>query len=103
MAEDNPEKPHRLPIDGVLDLHTFNPGEAKELVSDYIGACLERGITEIRVIHGKGSGVLRATVRSTLKKDPRVVGFRDAEPLSGGWGATLVILKPEAKGGDCER
>lgn len=99
MVEDDPEKPHELPIDGVLDLHTFNPEEAKELVSDYIGACLERGITEIRVIHGKGSGVLRATVRSALKKDPRVVGFRNAELLSGGWGATIVALKPGAEGG----
>lgn len=97
MSEDDPEKPHELPIDGVLDLHTFNPKEVKELVSDYIGACLERGITELRVIHGKGGGTLRAVVRSTLEKDPRVVGFRDAEPFSGGWGATLVVLKPARK------
>jgi len=103
MAEDDLEKPRELPIDGILDLHAFNPREVKELVSDYIGVCLERGIRELRLIHGKGSGTLRAVVRSTLEKDPRVAGYRDAEPLSGGWGATLVVLKAGAKGGDRRR
>ena len=81
-----------MPIDGALDLHTFSPKDVKDLVPEYIGACLSRGITEIRIIHGKGTGTLKAIVQSVLKKDPRVVGFKDAGIDAGGWGATLVKL-----------
>lgn len=82
-----------VPIDGVLDLHTFAPGELKGLLQDYIEACLEADITDLRIIHGKGSGVMRARVRSLLKTDMRVQTVEDAPPDAGGWGATLVKLK----------
>jgi DNA-nicking Smr family endonuclease len=91
MAADN-DDPIAIPIDGVLDLHTFSPKEVKDLVPEYIGECLRRGITEIRIIHGKGTGTLKATVNAVLKKDPRVAGFKDAGTDRGGWGATLVRL-----------
>ncbi|MGB8958217.1 MAG: Smr/MutS family protein [Candidatus Aminicenantales bacterium] len=81
-----------MPIDGVLDLHTFSPKDVKDLVPEYIGECLNRGITEIRIIHGKGTGILKAIVQSVLKKDPRVASFKDAGIDAGGWGATLVRL-----------
>ncbi len=81
-----------MPIDGVLDLHTFSPKDVKDLVPEYIGECLSRGITEIRIIHGKGTGTLKAIVQGLLKKDPRVAGFKDAGIDAGGWGATLVRL-----------
>lgn len=84
--------PVEIPIDGVLDLHTFSPREVKDLVPEYIGECLRRGITEIRIIHGKGTGTLKSIVHSLLKKDPRVAGFGDAGVDAGGWGATLVFL-----------
>ena len=90
---DDPDDTVELPIDGVLDLHTFSPKEVKDLVPEYIGACLERGITEIRIIHGKGTGTLKAIVLGLLEKDPRVAGFQDAGIDAGGWGATLVRLK----------
>ena len=82
-----------LPIDGVLDLHTFSPKDVKELLQDYLSACREKGIVEIRVIHGKGTGALRRTVHSLLKKMPEVASFRTAAEDAGGWGATLVQLK----------
>ena len=82
-----------VPIDGVLDLHTFAPGELKELMQDYIDACLESNIHDLRIIHGKGSGVMRARVRSLLEKDLRVQAFEAAPADAGGWGATLVTLK----------
>lgn len=85
-----------VPIDGILDLHTFAPDELKELMADYIGACLEAGIHDLRIIHGKGSGVMRARVRSIVAKDPRVQAFGDAGTDGGGWGATLVTLKRES-------
>ncbi len=85
-----------LPIDGVLDLHTFKPGEVKDLLQEYLSACREKGIFEIRVIHGKGTGAMRKTVHSLLEKLPDVVSFRTAEETAGGWGATIVTLKRAA-------
>lgn len=82
-----------IPIDGVLDLHTFAPGELKGLMQDYIDACLESNIHDLRIIHGKGSGVMRARVRALLEKDLRVQAFKDAPSDAGAWGATLVTLK----------
>jgi DNA-nicking Smr family endonuclease len=86
-------EPVVVPIDGILDLHTFAPGELKNLLQDYIDACLARGIRDLRIIHGKGRGVMRARVRSLLGKDPRVAAFTDAPAEAGGWGATRVTLR----------
>ena len=85
-------EPVSIPIDGVLDLHTFRPSDLPDLLEDYIAACLERGLFSLRIIHGKGSGILRKRVRSLLGQDPRVAAFQDAPPHAGGWGATLVEL-----------
>lgn len=84
--------PIELPIDGILDLHLFNPKELGDLIPDYIEACLEKNITSIRIIHGKGKGVLRRTVHSLLDKNPHVISYRLADDRSS-WGATLVELK----------
>jgi DNA-nicking Smr family endonuclease len=86
-------EPAQLPINGVLDLHTFQPRQVKELVIDYLAACLERNICQVRIIHGKGVGHLRRTVRSILSKHPQVVSFSDDHVLYGGWGATIVELR----------
>ncbi len=86
-----------LPIDGTLDLHAFLPGEVKELVRDYIAECRRRGIFEVRVIHGKGTGALRETVHALLRRLPEVASFRLAPGDAGGWGATLVTLDPERR------
>ncbi len=84
----------RMPIDGVLDLHTFQPSELPDLLGDYLEACRAEGIREVRIIHGKGSGILRRRVHALLKRRPEVENFRTAPPEAGGWGATLVTLKP---------
>lgn len=86
--------PLEQPIDGVLDLHTFRPQDAKLLVPDYLEACRENGIFQVRIIHGKGIGALRETVHAVLRKLPSVKSFRLAGEDAGGWGATLVELDP---------
>jgi DNA-nicking Smr family endonuclease len=88
------DEPLELAIDGVLDLHTFQPREVKELIPDYLAACREKRILQVRIIHGKGTGALRETVHATLRRMPEVLSFRLAGDAGGGWGATLVLLKP---------
>ena len=87
------DEPIQLPIDGVLDLHTFNPKEIKDLLPDYLTACRARGIFQVRIIHGKGIGNLRRSVHSILAKRPEVASFTLDHPQYGGWGATIVHLK----------
>jgi len=85
-------EPVELKIDGVLDLHTFLPGEVKYLVPDYLDLCLAKGILEVRIIHGKGTGTMRRTVHAILGRIPEVASFKTAPENAGGWGATLVTL-----------
>lgn len=89
----NPEEPMAIPINGVLDLHTFSPKELPELLTDYLEACQEAGILDVRIIHGKGKGILRDRVRSLLDKNPLVESRSEAPLDAGGWGATLVRLR----------
>ena len=92
MNEDINDVIH-VPIDGVLDLHTFDPKEVASLVNEYLNACLEEKIYEIRIIHGKGKGVLRRTVHAVLEKHPVVIDFKlDTGPSS--WGVTIVRMAP---------
>jgi DNA-nicking Smr family endonuclease len=95
QGKDRGEDSVELPIDGILDLHTFRPGEVKELLPDYIAACRERGIFSIRIIHGKGTGTMREAVRSILRGLPGIASFGTAGEDAGGWGATLVTLGRE--------
>ena len=86
-------KPVEYPIDGVIDLHYFDPREVKELIPDYIQECLKRGIYVVRIIHGKGRGILRGKIHSILSKMKEVENFRLASEDEGGWGATVVYLR----------
>jgi DNA-nicking Smr family endonuclease len=92
MSESENE-PVSYPIDGTLDLHMFHPREIKDLVPDYLSLCRDKGIFEVRIVHGKGIGTLRATVHAILEKLPIVTGFRPGDESTGGWGATWVQLK----------
>ena len=84
---------HRHPLDGTLDLHAFRPRDAAEVVAEYLEACAGAGIREVRVVHGKGTGALRRTVESALRRHPRVASFRAAGEDGVGWGATLVTFR----------
>ncbi len=87
------DEPIQLPIDGVLDLHTFRPNEVKDVVIAYLAECRARGILRVRIIHGKGIGNLRRTVHALLAKHPDMRTFALAGEQLGGWGATIVHLK----------
>jgi len=79
-----------FPIDGTLDLHTFQPKDVKDLVQDYLAECRGKGILQVRIIHGKGTGALRETVHALLAKMQEVDSFKLADEQGGGWGATIV-------------
>jgi dsDNA-specific endonuclease/ATPase MutS2 len=82
-----------LEIGDVLDLHSFRPAEVPDVVRDYLDAAWEKGLRELRIIHGRGRGVQRRTVRTLLRRDPRVKEFGDAPPEAGGWGATWLTMR----------
>jgi DNA-nicking Smr family endonuclease len=86
------------PIDGTLDLHLFDPAEVGDLVPEYLRACRERGILQVRLVHGKGIGELRRSVEAILDRLPEVAGRRMAGEDAGSWGATLVTLRPLQNG-----
>ncbi len=91
--EPDPDQPTPLPLDGILDLHMFQPRDVKNLVPDYIEECLQAGILELRIIHGKGIGALRTIVHGILAQHPDVEEFGLAGGDGGSWGATLVRLR----------
>ena len=84
-----------VPITGELDLHAFAARDIPSVVADYVAACREAGVRELRLVHGRGKGVQRAVVRRVLLGLAGVADVRDAPPGSGGWGATLARLADE--------
>ncbi len=84
-----------LPIDGTLDLHAFHPRDIATLVPDYLEACREQGVLEVRIVHGKGRGVLRRGVLAVLARTPGILDVRSAGVGRGDWGATIVRLTPK--------
>jgi len=63
---------------------------------DALGAFLDRavraGLSEVRVVHGIGSGALRRAVHEFLESSPYCAGFRESEPAAGGAGVTIAEL-----------
>lgn len=90
-------EPVRLEITDVFDLHTISPREVRAVVEEYLLEARRKGFRSVRIIHGKGVGVQRETVRTILARTPFVEHFSDAPPEAGGWGATVAFLKNEGK------
>jgi len=93
MPEADEPEPVILPIEDSLDLHAFAPRDIPSVVDEYLRAARQRGLGEVRLIHGRGTGAQRAVVQSLLATHPLVARFFDAPPERGGWGATVVVLK----------
>ena len=87
-------EPVDYPIDGILDLHTFDPRDVEDLVAEYLRACHDKGLDRVRIIHGKGRGVLRRRVHRVLDRSPLVAGYHLASQDASSWGATIVHLVP---------
>jgi len=87
------EPPAEIPITDVFDLHSFAPRDIKTAVEAYLEEAQRLGMTALRIVHGRGIGVQRETVRKVLERTPAVVHFSDAPAEAGGWGATIVTLR----------
>jgi dsDNA-specific endonuclease/ATPase MutS2 len=83
----------RVPLRDILDLHTVRPAEVRLVVANYLTDAREAGFRSVRLIHGKGIGVQRETVRAVLSATPFIERFTDAPPEAGGWGATIAFFK----------
>ena len=88
-------EPVRLEITDVFDLHAIRPREVRAVVEEYLREAQRKGFPVVRIIHGKGVGVQRETVRSVLARTPFVEHFSDAPPDAGGWGATVAHLRAQ--------
>ena len=82
---------HRLPIEDSIDLHTFHPKDIPSVVEEYVRAAHDAGLREVRLIHGRGTGVQRGIVQAALERHPLVQSFHDA-PESH-LGATVAALR----------
>jgi DNA-nicking Smr family endonuclease len=90
------DEPVVLPLEDSIDLHPFAPKDIPSVVGEYLEQCVAAGLSEVRIIHGRGVGVQRNIVRSLLERHPEVDSFQDAPPEAGGWGATRVVLRIKA-------
>ena len=87
------DPPHEVPIESSLDLHAFLPRDVKSVVDEYVTAACEAGLREVRLIHGRGTGVQRGIVQQALERHPLVAEFWD-DPASH-LGATIARLRGE--------
>ena len=90
----DPDQPIEIPIEDTIDLHPFRPAEIADVAADYLEAARAKGFRQVRLIHGRGMGVQRRIIRSLLETLPFVESYADADGSGGGWGATVVVLKP---------
>ena len=88
---DSEDDPVRIPIEEAIDLHSFAPRDVISVVEEYLHAAHEAGLTDVRLIHGRGKGVQRADIQRLLRDHPLVERYWDA-PESH-LGATLVRLR----------
>ncbi len=84
------DEPVEVPIEGELDLHTFRPRDIPAVVAEFLVAAHDRGLADVRLVHGRGTGAQRAVVQRVLRTHPLVAAFHD-DPASH-LGATIAVL-----------
>ena len=84
-------EPHRIPIERELDLHAFAPRDIPSVVDEYLSEAARAGLTEVRLVHGRGRGVQRGIVQSVLDRHPLVEEFWD--DTNSHLGATIARLR----------
>jgi dsDNA-specific endonuclease/ATPase MutS2 len=82
-----------IEITDSLDLHAFHPRDVKAVVTEYLKEAQKKGFRVVRIIHGKGVGVQRETVRKVLAETEFVKSYKNAPEFSGSWGATIAVFK----------
>ena len=85
------DPPVRVPIEAELDLHAFAPADIVSVVGEYVEAAAARGLSEVRLVHGRGRGVQRGIVQQALERHPLVAEFWDAPEAH--LGATVALLR----------
>jgi DNA-nicking Smr family endonuclease len=76
-----------------IDLHGLTRDQASAAVVEFLDQCLARGRRCVRIVHGKGLGILKAKLRKWLPQRDEVLAFCQAPASEGGSGALLVLLK----------
>ncbi len=76
-----------------IDLHGMNVEEAIIEVDKYLDDAFLSGLQEVRIIHGRGTGVLRSGIQKYMRNHPHVLKFRQGRFDEGDIGVTIVTLK----------
>jgi DNA mismatch repair protein MutS2 len=84
---EEPALPHELNLIGK------RVAEALEILDKYLDDAALEAMSPVRIVHGVGTGRLRAAVREFLQAHPHVEGFAEAEEREGGRGATVVRIR----------
>jgi DNA-nicking Smr family endonuclease len=88
-------------VQSEIDLHGMTAPEAKSVLRDFVKNASLRGLTCIRVIHGKGIGsgesgpILKNKVNNWLRRWDEILAFVSTKQVHGGTGAVYVLLKKE--------
>ena len=67
--------------------------EALQIVEKYLDSAVLKGMHEVRIVHGKGSGALRTAIHDYFKTHPNIATFRLGQYGEGEWGVTIAELK----------
>ena len=77
----------------LLNVRRLSREEALERLDRHVDQAVLTDLPYFRILHGKGTGILKTAIQEFLKKDDRVAAFREGEPVEGGWGVTVVKMK----------
>jgi len=83
-------EPFEMEITDTIDLHAFSPKDIKSVTENYLNEAYKKGFRVVKIIHGKGIGVQRETVRKILAETSFVESYKNAPEFSSNWGATIV-------------